>query len=37
MIPACWPRHPHIGRELPVLAVLRWTAENAAGPELVEE
>jgi hypothetical protein len=37
MIPACWPRHPHIARELPVLAVLRWTAENAAGPELVEE
>jgi hypothetical protein len=40
MIPACWSRHPHIARELPVLAVLallRWTAENAAGPELAEE
>jgi hypothetical protein len=37
MIPGCWRSHPHIARELPVLAVLRWTAENAAGPELVEE
>jgi hypothetical protein len=37
MIPACWPLHPHIARELPVLAVLRWQAEDAAGPELVEE
>jgi len=37
MVPACWARHPHIARELPVLAVLRWTAENAAGPEPVEE
>ncbi|WP_138757682.1 hypothetical protein [Modestobacter altitudinis] len=37
MIPACWPHHPHIARELPVLAVLRWQAENSAGPELIEE
>ena len=37
MIPPCWRSHPHIARELPVLAVLRWQAEVAAGPELVEE
>jgi hypothetical protein len=37
MIPACWRRHPHIARELPVLAVLRWQAESASSPELVEE
>lgn len=37
MIPACWPRHPHIARELPVLAVLRWQAQNAADPEPMEE
>jgi hypothetical protein len=32
MIPACWPRHPHIARELPVLAVQRWTAETPPDP-----
>ena len=37
MVPACWPRHAHIARELPVLAVLRWEAESATGPQLVEE
>jgi hypothetical protein len=37
MIPSCWRRHPHIARELPVLAVLRWQAEVATGPEPVEE
>jgi hypothetical protein len=37
MIPTCWLQHAHIARELPVLAVLRWQAENAAGPEPVEE
>src|SRR5436305_12453274 len=37
MIPACWPRHPHIARELPVLAVLRWQAQTAADPEPMEE
>jgi hypothetical protein len=37
MVPACWPHHAHIARELPVLAVLRWEAENAAGPQLMEE
>lgn len=37
MIPACWPRHPHIARELAVLAVLRYTAEQAPDPGPVEE
>ncbi|WP_235564966.1 hypothetical protein [Modestobacter sp. Leaf380] len=37
MVPACWRQHPHIAREVPVLAVLRWQAEIAPGPELVEE
>ncbi|MHA3700730.1 hypothetical protein ACXR2U_00980 [Jatrophihabitans sp. YIM 134969] len=37
MIPPCWPHHAHIARELPVLAVLRWTAECATVPELVED
>lgn len=37
LIPPCWPRHPHIARELPVLAVLRWQAQQAAGPEPTEE
>ena len=37
MIPACWPHHPHIARELPVLAVLRWQAQTAAEPEPIEE
>jgi hypothetical protein len=37
MIPACWSHHAHIVRELPVLAVLRWEAESAAGPQLMEE
>ena len=37
MVPACWPHHANIARELPVLAVLRWEAEKAAGPQLMEE
>lgn len=37
MIPPCWPRHAHIARELPVLAFLRWTAEQSTGPELTED
>jgi hypothetical protein len=36
MVPACWPRHAHIAREVPVLAVLRWEAENAIVPDLTE-
>lgn len=37
MIPLCWPHHPHIARELAVLAVLRWNAEESLTPEAVEE
>lgn len=37
LIPACWREHPHIARELPVLAVLRWQAEASAAPEQAEE
>lgn len=29
MIPACWPAHPHIARELAALAVQRWIAETS--------
>jgi hypothetical protein len=37
LIPACWPRHPHIARELVVLAFLRLEAEEATGPHLLED
>jgi hypothetical protein len=37
LVPSCWPRHPHIARELAVLAFLRWQAEEATGPHLVED
>lgn len=37
LIPPCWPHHPHIANELPVLAVLRVAAEASTGPELLEE
>jgi hypothetical protein len=37
LIPPCWPRHAHIARELAVLAVLRWDAEQAATPAVVED
>jgi hypothetical protein len=37
MIPPCWPLHPHIARELPTLAVLRWEADVATSPDLLEE
>ena len=37
LIPPCWPRHAHIARELVVLAVLRWDAEQAATPAVVED
>ena len=33
LIPACWPRHPHIARELPVLACLR-TAAGGPSPSV---
>jgi hypothetical protein len=37
MIPPCWPHHAHIARELAVLAILRWNAEESTTPEPVEE
>lgn len=37
MIPPCWPRHPAIARELPVLAMLRWNTHEATGPAAIEE
>lgn len=37
LIPSCWPRHPHLAQELPVLACLRTFAEDATGPELLED
>jgi hypothetical protein len=37
MIPACWPQHPHIARELAVLASLRWSAEESTTPDDTEE
>lgn len=36
MIPACWPAHPHIARELAALAVQRWIAEQATDPQPIE-
>jgi len=37
LIPACWPRHPHLANELPVLAFTRWLAEDSLGPESIED
>jgi hypothetical protein len=37
MVPPCWPRHPHLARELPILAVLRWEAEESTSPDLLED
>jgi hypothetical protein len=36
MIPACWPRHPHIAAELPMLACLRLAADAALTPDALE-
>jgi len=36
-IPPCWPHHPHLARELAVLAFLRHAAEEATSPALMEE
>ena len=36
-IPACWPQHPHLTHELPLLASLRWHAEDAITPGPLEE
>ncbi len=37
MIPSCWPWHPHIAHELPLLGCLRLTAEDSYSPELLED
>lgn len=37
MIPDCWPQHPHIANELPLLACQRAQAEDSAGQDLIEE
>ncbi len=37
MIPACWPRHPHIAHELAVLAMLRHQAEQEISPVPLNE
>lgn len=33
VIPACWPLHPHIAQELPVLAICLWAAQSAGSAE----
>lgn len=37
LIPPCWPQHPHLARELPVLACLRHAAAEAFSPDLLED
>lgn len=37
LIPACWPRHPHLAHELPVLACLRAVAQDDTSPGLLED
>lgn len=37
VIPACWPRHPHLVHELAVLACLRAAAADAPGPHSLED
>ena len=37
MIPSCWPRHPRIAQELPALTCLRYAADLAYGPEVLED
>ena len=37
LIPHCWPQHPHLAQELPVLACQRLIAEDSAGPDLLED
>lgn len=36
-IPACWPEHPHLGHEIPVLITLRWQAAIAMTPAALED
>lgn len=37
LVPPCWPAHPHLARELPVLACLRHQAGQAFAPDLLED
>ena len=37
MVPACWPKHPHLVHEIAVLADQRRRAELALDSELLEE
>lgn len=37
LIPPCWPQHPHLARELAVLACLRVTAGDAISPDPLED
>ncbi len=36
-IPGCWPHHPHLTREIAVLAALRYDAARALTPGPLEE
>jgi len=36
-IPGCWPAHPHLAHEIPLLACLRWQAGQAMTPDPLEE
>jgi len=36
-IPGCWPAHPHIAHELPVLACLRQAAGTSVAPDVLED
>lgn len=37
MVPACWPRHPHLAHELAVLAMLRHQGEQETNPAALNE
>ena len=37
MIPACWPKHPHLVHEIAVLADLRRRAGHALTGDALEE
>jgi hypothetical protein len=36
-IPACWPQHPQLNHELPLLSCLRWFAAESLQPGPLEE
>jgi hypothetical protein len=37
LVPPCWPHHPHIAHELPILALARYHAEHSTGCELIDQ